>query len=442
MVKKMYAWKSCWRSVRKNNFFVLKFGASVLLVGLGLALLFNRSSDFSSVSDTPFLENTRDSTPPVISINSQESGDQISSQGYEVKSIDNPVKCNLFVGDWIPYQGEPLYTNNSCIFIEEHQNCMKNGRPDKNYLYWRWNPLGCELPRLEPERFLELMRNKSLALIGDSISRNHVQSLLCMLSTVENAVQVYHDEEYKSRRWIFPSYNFTISVIWSPFLAKALIFEDINGVSTSEIELHLDELDQSWTKQFDTFDYMIFSSGKWFIKATIYYENNHILGCHYCPKRNITELGFNFAFRRVIKNVLDYIIQSKHRGMIFYRTLTPDHFENGQWFSGGTCNRSIPSKGGEFELNEMDKDLRKIELGEFEKASDKASENGVNLKLLDVTNLSLLRPDGHPGPYRFFQPFAEDKKGEVVNDCLHWCLPGPIDYWNDLLMEMVKDTDV
>ncbi|KAL0393650.1 UNVERIFIED_CONTAM: protein trichome birefringence-like 23 [Sesamum latifolium] len=220
----------------------------------------------------------------------------------------------------------------------------------------------------------------------------------------EKAIEVYHDENYKSRRWLFPSYNFTVSVIWSPFLTQAAIFEDINGVSTSEIELHLDKLDKNWTEQYKSLDYMIIAAGKWFIKTAIYYEKDTILGCHYCPKRNLTELGFNFAYRKVIRNVFDYIISSNHKGMIFYRTTTPDHFE---------------------------------ELDEFEKASAKASEKRVNLKLLDVTPLSLLRPDGHPGPYRFFQPFAKDKNATIINDCLHWCLPGPIDSWNDLLMEMV-----
>ena len=74
---------------------------------------------------------------------------------------------------------------------------------------------------------------------------------------------------------------------------------------------------------------------------------------------------------------------------------------------------------------------------EFEKAAAKAADNEVNLKLLDFTNLLLSRPDGHPGPYRQFQPFAENKTAIVQNDCLHWCLPGPIDFWNDVIMEMV-----
>ena len=80
--------------------------------------------------------------------------------------------------------------------------------------------------------------------------------------------------------------------------------------------------------------------------------------------------------------------------------------------------------------------LRKVEMEAFEQAVVQAQSNGVDLRLMDLTYLSLLRPDGHPGPYRTYQPFAKGKEAEVQNDCLHWCLPGPIDIWNDLLMEM------
>lgn len=94
-------------------------------------------------------------------------------------------KCDLFAGKWIPDSVGPIYTNNSCgSLIDGHQNCITNGRPDLDFLYWKWKPHDCLLPRFDPRRFLQLMRNKSWALIGDSISRNHVESLLCMLSTV------------------------------------------------------------------------------------------------------------------------------------------------------------------------------------------------------------------------------------------------------------------
>lgn len=99
-------------------------------------------------------------------------------------AIEQAGKCNLFNGDWIPDPSGPVYTNETCKFIESHQNCMTNGRPDTGYLYWRWNPRSCQLPRFDSHKFLQLMSNKTWALIGDSISRNHVQSFLCVLSKV------------------------------------------------------------------------------------------------------------------------------------------------------------------------------------------------------------------------------------------------------------------
>lgn len=109
---------------------------------------------------------------------------RLSRQNIHAVSSYSAEKCDLFTGDWIPNPSGPVYTNESCPFIEDHQNCMKNGRPDSGYLYWRWKPQSCELPPFDARRFLELMTNKSLALIGDSISQNHVQSILCMLAVV------------------------------------------------------------------------------------------------------------------------------------------------------------------------------------------------------------------------------------------------------------------
>jgi hypothetical protein len=76
----------------------------------------------------------------------------------------------------------PPYTNNTCKYIQEHQDCMMNGRPDQKYLYWRWKPNKCELPRIDSRTALDSMRGKSMVFVGDSIARNQFQALLCALS--------------------------------------------------------------------------------------------------------------------------------------------------------------------------------------------------------------------------------------------------------------------
>ena len=91
------------------------------------------------------------------------------------------VGCDLYHGKWVYDSAGPLYTNNSCPVLTQMQNCQGNGRPDKEYENWRWKPTGCELPRFEPKNFLELMRGKTLAFIGDSVARNQMESMLCIL---------------------------------------------------------------------------------------------------------------------------------------------------------------------------------------------------------------------------------------------------------------------
>lgn len=76
MVKKLeQQWRSWWRSsLHKNNYFLIKTGVSLLLVGLAFRLIHRRSSDSSAVSGAPFLQNT-------ISADSEENAYQIPSKG-------------------------------------------------------------------------------------------------------------------------------------------------------------------------------------------------------------------------------------------------------------------------------------------------------------------------------------------------------------------------
>ena len=94
--------------------------------------------------------------------------------------------CNIFSGKWIPYPEEPYYTSQTCPFVIDHHNCFKNGRPDTDFLKWRWKPDQCELPLFNATEFLEIVKGKSMAFVGDSVGRNQIFSLMCLLSSVSN----------------------------------------------------------------------------------------------------------------------------------------------------------------------------------------------------------------------------------------------------------------
>ncbi|RWR80236.1 PMR5 N-terminal domain-containing protein [Cinnamomum micranthum f. kanehirae] len=168
MVKETrFDWKHPWNLPKPNHLFV-KIGASILLMCVAFRLFFSPSITFSSVTESPSVERT--------------AAAEMHVPDGALQRETRKGKCDLFTGEWIPNPLGPIYTNESCHVVEEHQNCMKNGRPDSGYLYWRWKPRDCDLPLFDSQRFLENMRNKSWAFVGDSISRNHVQSLLCILS--------------------------------------------------------------------------------------------------------------------------------------------------------------------------------------------------------------------------------------------------------------------
>lgn len=113
------------------------------------------------------------------------SGIDLDKTGSSNLVVDKE-SCDLFTGEWVPNPEAPYYTNATCYGILDHQNCMKYGRPDTDFLKWRWKPDGCELPIFDPHQFLELIRGKSIAVVGDSVARNHMMSLMCLLSRVKS----------------------------------------------------------------------------------------------------------------------------------------------------------------------------------------------------------------------------------------------------------------
>ncbi|KAF7833778.1 protein PMR5-like [Senna tora] len=53
----------------------------------------------------------------------------------------NQSTCALFVGTWVRDDSYPLYQSSSCPIIDPEFNCQMYGRPDSDYLKYRWRPL-------------------------------------------------------------------------------------------------------------------------------------------------------------------------------------------------------------------------------------------------------------------------------------------------------------
>ncbi|KAG9155508.1 hypothetical protein Leryth_009934 [Lithospermum erythrorhizon] len=356
---------------------------------------------------------------------------------------DGDTTCDYSEGIWVRGKKGPLYNGTSCNTIKDGQNCISHGRSDQDYLYYRWKPEQCKLSRFDPVVFLEILKNKHLAFVGDSMARNQLESLMCMLAIKSKPDLVYKDgEENKFRKWYFPSYNASVSIYWSPFLVKGV---EKKGDLKNNL-LYLDTVNERWGNDLVQMDIIVLSVGHWFLHPAVYYVGDTVLGCHFCPGQNYTEIGFYDVFRKALNTTLKTILERKGPKKsgtfdVFVTTFSPHHFE-GEWDKFGACPKTVPYKVGEKELQGMDAEIRNFEVEEVNLAKVEISKRGYsdNLRLegLDVTKLSFLRPDGHPGPYMYPNPFANGITERVQNDCVHWCLPGAIDTWNEILLDLLK----
>ncbi|XP_022133636.1 protein trichome birefringence-like 19 [Momordica charantia] len=196
----------------------------------------------------PLLYNLVNYSLFLLNSSAKEAPSSYSSDEIQPLNLQEELEeCDIFTGEWVPNPNAPYYTSSSCWAIHEHQNCMKYGRPDGGFMQWRWKPDDCELPIFNPSQFLELMRDKSLAFVGDSVGRNQMQSLICLLSRVEYPIDVSTTADENFKRWKYTSYNFTMAIFWTPHLVKAAMGDSNGPTQTGLFNLYLDEHDQEWT---------------------------------------------------------------------------------------------------------------------------------------------------------------------------------------------------
>ena len=245
---------------------------------------------------------------------------------------------------------------------------------------------------------------------------------------------IHKDSEDKFRTYYFPKYDFTLMILWSRFL---IVGEEriVNGTDTGIFDLHFDKVDEDWAKVIPELDYAIVSGGHWFFRLMYLHQGGNLLGCVYCSEKNVINRDSDFTLRLAFEATLNYINNCKEcrkgKLLTILRTFAPAHFEGGIWNTGGYCNRTSPMNEGEVDMNRFEWNLRNVQMEEFMKVKNNNKGN-IRFEILDVTNAMMMRPDGHPGQH------WGNKWMKGYNDCTHWCLPGAIDVWSELLLAVLQ----
>ncbi|CAN1201092.1 Protein PMR5 [Linum perenne] len=355
--------------------------------------------------------------------------------------------CALFQGSWVRDDSYPLYSSSTCSFIDRNFNCEYYGRPDFTYPKYRWQPLGCELPRFDGLQFLQRMSGKTVMFVGDSIGRNQFESLVCMImATVpKTANQMNGGDPLSTVKFLVTvcflfflhcyqcvvvllvaghgsnDYGVTISFYKTPYLV------DI-GMEEGKRVLKLDDISNN-ANVWRNADVLYFNTGHWWnhqgsLQGWEYMETG---GNYYKDMDRLTAM--DRAIRTWGNWVDNNIDHSTTR--VFFLSTSPTHYDPSEWSSGATAatkncyGETSPVSGTTYPGGVYPDQLRVLE----------GALQGMKRPpyLMDITLLSGLRKDAHPSIYS--GDLSPQQKANPLRsaDCSHWCLPGLPDTWNQLL---------
>ncbi|KAK6935714.1 PC-Esterase [Dillenia turbinata] len=336
----------------------------------------------------------------------------------------NQTTCALFVGSWVRDDTYPLYQSSSCTIIDPEFNCQMYGRPDSDYLKYRWKPANCELQRFNGLDFLVKMRGKTIMFVGDSLGRNQWQSLICMISVAvpKSTTQFIKGDPLSSFKFL--DYGVTVSFYRAPYLV------DIDSVQGKRI-LKLEDISGN-SRAWGAVDVLFFNTGHWWTHkgARQGWDLMEMGGSYYEDMDRLVALerGLRTWGSWVDANI------DRFRTRVFFQSISPTHYNPSEWNAAATTKscygETLPMTGGTGPLS-----------GAAYPGADADQMRAIGAALrdmnnppylLDITMLSELRKDGHPSIYSGDLTPAQRAKPDHSADCSHWCLPGLPDTWNQL----------
>ncbi|KAK1359146.1 Protein trichome birefringence-like 13 [Heracleum sosnowskyi] len=354
----------------------------------------------------------------------------------------NQPPCDYSIGKWIydPTVRSPLRYDNTCKEIYKGWNCIASNKSNAiEIVKWRWKPKGCDLPQFDPVAFLRLYRNTNIGFVGDSLNRNMFVSLFCTLKRVSGEVRKWRPVG-ADRGFTFLQYNLTIAYHRTNLLARygSWSASDNNGKLESlgykeGYRVDVDIPDGTWAEAPTFHDILILNTGHWWwapskfdpVKSPmLFFEKGMPLVPPISP-----EAGLDM----VLGHMTSFVERKVRPGsVLFFRTQSPRHFEGGDWDQGGSCQRIQPLMPQQVEeLFAVKNNGTNVETRLVNQHLYKGLKSS-SFHVLDITHMSEYRADAHPST----------SGGKKHDDCMHWCLPGLTDVWNDLFIAQLNTVKI
>ncbi|KAI3851411.1 hypothetical protein MKW92_021571 [Papaver armeniacum] len=341
--------------------------------------------------------------------------------------------CDLFSGKWV-YDNttNPLYSWKNCSFWNDWYTCEKFGRKDLSYQNWRWQPDQCDLPRFNAKALLERLRGKRMVYVGDSLNTNQWVSMVCMVeSVIPSALKSLHiNGSLTTFKAI--EFNATIEFYWAPLMVESNSDSPVlhrvphRIVRAGAIEKHAIH----WSDA----DILVFDSYLWWKVPKL----EVLWGSFEKPNEGIyKDLGMVGNFEVALKTWSDWLENhiNRTKTQLFFNSMSPTHDWAGDWEESnqGNCyNETEPVLQEGYWGRGTSTDIMRA----VESAVSELKTRGVDVKILNITQLSEYRKDAHRSVYRkIWDTLTPDQIANPASysDCFHWCLPGVPDTWNQLL---------